>query len=91
MAKAPAIGDFIVSSTRHGFSGEPLETGGKCIGKGDSDDLGKFVRVPRANRDLDLGVAPGARLHRDLDLLRRFAQFRFGRASDRVTPPASRY
>jgi hypothetical protein len=39
---------------------------------GDSEDFRKFVRMPRPDRRLDLGVAFGARFHRDRHFLRSF-------------------
>ena len=39
---------------------------------GDSENFGKFVRMLRADRGFDLGVALGARFDRDRHLLRCF-------------------
>src|SRR3990170_2022310 len=56
-ARTKVFTEGIVSLLGGGFGGHPLEVGGQAALDWDRDDLGKFVRMPGAQRLLELGIA----------------------------------
>src|SRR5215470_10884528 len=63
----------IARALRRGrLGGDPIDIARQSIGDGDSDDLGKFVRVALPDGSLHARIKRGPRLDRHRRLARRF-------------------